>query len=754
VTTDRTPEGWRRISEILDRALDLPEQELPGFLDRACEGDAELRARVDEILAARQSGASLLDDPTGALHSLLAPLAGPASGSPAAPGGASADLGDFEILHEIGRGGMGVVYEARQISLNRKVALKVLPPALGLNAEAVTRFEREARAAAQLHHTNIVPVHATGVQQGSHYYAMELVEGPPLSRILEEMGKGGPNVLLDETLVSPPPAARTREGEQDVPPQSPPRGPISRKPPESSSSGRVWFDTVARLVAEVADALDHAHSRGIVHRDVKPANLLYSPAGHLRVTDFGLARLSQEPGLTVTGSFVGTPYYMTPEQVAAGRMKLDHRTDIYSLGIVLYEMLTLRRPFPGAHRDEVVAQILTKDPDPPRRLNPRVPIDLETICLKAMEKDPDRRYATAARMAEDLRQYLARGLISARRAGPLRRALKWARRHPVGVTSVVATILVLTAGTVAWKTSVARGHEVALRTLGDARLDLGQGEYREALRKVEEVLALEPSLPEAALLRARLLINLGRADEAIADARALLDRTPDDWTAHLVLATAARGSGGTRFGTSIEEHVRAVEAKAPANAEALYLRSLMAGSDTEAVELLDRALEIDPGHAEALAGSIDRRLDLYRFSEALADCDRLISVRPRSAQARMKKARAYMMLNDPRRAAEEIERGMKLDPGNAELHLARGMLRHEVNAPNDARADYTRSIELDPRNATAHLYRGQLYAETGRRDEALADFQRALELNPENLLAYTGCMWVHRVRGESEKALS
>src|SRR5262249_9383845 len=180
----------------------------------------------------------------------------------------------------------------------------------------------------------------------------------------------------------------------------------------------------------VADALEYAHQHGVIHRDIKPANLLLSPDGRLAVNDFGLARVLEQPGMTVTGEFVGTPAYMSPEQITAGRTHLDHRTDIYSLGATLYELLTLQPPFTGERRDQVLTQILHKEAKPPRRLNRKVPVDLETICLKALEKAPDRRYPTAGVLAEDLRRYVNRYAISARRVGPIGRLVKWVRRRP------------------------------------------------------------------------------------------------------------------------------------------------------------------------------------------------------------------------------------------------------------------------------------------------------------------------------------
>jgi serine/threonine protein kinase len=355
---------------------------------------------------------------------------------------ATRPLGDFELLREIGRGGMGIVYEARQVSLNRRVALKVLSGGLGLTPKAVQRFRREAEAAAKLHHTNIVPVYATGEQDGTHFYAMELVDGPSLDHVIRRSRQ-------QETRTEPTPAL-------DLAATSPYLGDAAPAAPlltsSSLGSGSQYFDTVARLIAEVADALDYAHGQGVIHRDVKPSNLLVSPAGRLSVNDFGLARVLEQPGMTMTGEFVGTPAYMSPEQVTSGRIPLDHRTDVYSLGATLYELLTLRPPFSGERRDQVLAQIIQKDPAPPRRLNKNVPRDLETICLKCLEKDPDRRYQTAKELADDLRRYVNRFAILAKRSGPAARLKKWVKRNPAlsgaGLLAVVALAL---AGFFAWR---------------------------------------------------------------------------------------------------------------------------------------------------------------------------------------------------------------------------------------------------------------------------------------------------------------
>ena len=312
-------------------------------------------------------------------------------------------LGDFEIIREIGRGAMGIVYEAKQVSLNRKVALKVMSVGLGITGKAVQRFRRESEAAAKLHHTNIVPVYATGEVDGVLFYAMERIDGSSLDRVIRRLRLERERRLPASAGAHPAAGDRAAESTQS----GTPRGNQDRElTPEAAAdlgssslgSGAGYFDAVARMIAEVADGLEHSHQQGVIHRDIKPSNLLLSPSDRLSINDFGLARVLEQPGMTMTGEFVGTPAYMSPEQITAGRIPVDHRTDIYSLGATLYELLTLQRPFAGSRRDQVLAQIVQKDPTLPRRRDRHVPLDLETICLKAMEKDPDRRYQTAAAM--------------------------------------------------------------------------------------------------------------------------------------------------------------------------------------------------------------------------------------------------------------------------------------------------------------------------------------------------------------------
>jgi serine/threonine protein kinase/Tfp pilus assembly protein PilF len=362
-------------------------------------------------------------------------------------------LGEYRLVREIGRGGMGIVYEAEQASLGRHVALKVLSGTAALDSLKLQRFRVETQAVAQLHHPHIVPIFAVGSERGAHYYAMQYIDGPTLAEVIHQQRRfgwfavgepeGGPisSVTggMPATRSSAPSKASADEasggGSEVLPSLLPAAG-------TSSTRGRGAFLAVARLAIQAAEALDHAHAMGVLHRDIKPSNLLIDSRANLWVTDFGLARFQDEPGLTRTGDLLGTLRYMAPELMLGHRIAYDPRSDVYSLGATFYELITLRPVFDGRDRHVLLRQIAQDEPIPPRRLDPAIPRDLETIILKAMDKEPDRRYATAREMAEDLGRYLEDKTIRARPPTPAELAVKWARRHRA-VLRATATVAVL-----------------------------------------------------------------------------------------------------------------------------------------------------------------------------------------------------------------------------------------------------------------------------------------------------------------------
>jgi WD40 repeat protein/tRNA A-37 threonylcarbamoyl transferase component Bud32 len=315
-------------------------------------------------------------------------------------------FGDYELLGEIARGGMGVVYRARQVSLNRPVALKMIRTGEFASDTEVERFRQEAEAAANLDHPHIVPIYEVGEHQGRHYFSMKLVEGGSLAQA---------------------------------------RGGWCLRPGLDRAELRRRQRRLATLMAAVARAVHHAHQRGILHRDLKPANILVDAAGSPQVTDFGLAkRVEGDSALTQSGAVVGTPSYLAPEQ-AAGASLLTTQADVYGLGAVLYELLTDRPPFKAATPLDTLLAVRQQEPARPRALVPQADRDLETVCLKCLEKEPDRRYGSAEAMAADLERWLAGEPVTARRAGTVERVVRWVRRHPAPVAVAVASVVALVA---------------------------------------------------------------------------------------------------------------------------------------------------------------------------------------------------------------------------------------------------------------------------------------------------------------------
>jgi serine/threonine protein kinase len=455
--------------------------------------DDRLVVLVEELTARLQSGepvdveAFLAEhgEHAGRLRTLLptlhvlaefgqSPLAEPGEQAPGSDEPVRRVLGDFRIMREVGRGGMGIVYEAEQVSLGRRVAVKVLPFAATLDVKQLMRFQNEARAAAYLHHQHIVPVYYVGCERGIHFYAMQFIDGRSLAAVVAELhrlrGHGEPKLpspvteTADASHGRPVPPAETA-----VPPFSQPEtdhlaGLVTERLPCHGLS----FQTVARLGIQAAEALEYAHQLGIIHRDIKPANLMVDQRGNLWITDFGLAHCQSQAGLTMTGDLMGTLRYMSPEQVQGKRGLLDHRTDIYSLGVTLYELLTLEPTFPGDDRNDVLRRIPQEEPRPPRRLRPGIPAELQTIVLKAIEKEPANRYLTAQDLADDLERFLEDKPIRAKRPTWIQQVRKWQRRHRtiVVICGLAALlILVVSAGLLAVNTVQIRAEQK--RTKGE-----------------------------------------------------------------------------------------------------------------------------------------------------------------------------------------------------------------------------------------------------------------------------------------------
>ena len=480
-----TPARHQRIQQVLDHALDLPVEKRAGFLQAACAGDPDLRLRVDSLLRHERQMASAFmespaipdpqnaptltyDTPAGDKDTWRAePRKGPEypqTGDPSAP----ANVPGYEILEELGHGGMGVVYKARQIALGRVVALKMILAGGRASEEGLARFRTEAEAVARLQHPGIVQIHETGVHDGLPYFSLEYVAGGS----------------LDRKLMGTP-----------LPPAS-----------------------AARLTELLARAMEAAHKKHILHRDLKPANVFLMPteeAGGVlidtnpkpqgevlrtlgvitpgstrylpKIGNFGLAKKLDEAGQTGSGAVMGTPSYMAPEQAAGKGKELGPAADVYALGAILYECLTGRPPFRAASSLETIMLVIHAEPVPPTQLNPKTPRDLETICLKCLQKGPGKRYVSARELAKDLKRFLKGEPIVARPVGAPERVFKWVKRRPAVAGLLATVVLTFVAGLagILWQ----YGEAVAGRT--DARTQEGIAKEKAQLAEKNAEIAKE-----------------------------------------------------------------------------------------------------------------------------------------------------------------------------------------------------------------------------------------------------------------------
>ncbi|MCK4657920.1 MAG: protein kinase [Phycisphaerae bacterium] len=732
---------------------DVEDESLIAHLRRAFEYHVDTLASADSCWLGANGGSSA--------------AFGGAYGAVALPVGTR--LGDFQILGELGRGGMGIVYRARQVSLGREVALKVLPGYARHGQSAVKRFKAEAQAAARLHHTNVVSIYSQGEHRGQYYHAMELIEGVSLDAVIRSRpdllssngSRGGSSagwsIGEQGKPVSVTAAAQPADGGDDA-----------NGVPEANWTP-VDYRHLAALLADVADALHCAHEHGVIHRDVKPHNLLLGTDNRLHLTDFGLARLTEEPHLTVDGEVMGTPAYLSPEQVRGDRGEIDHRTDIYSLGVTLYELITRRKPFQGETREQIIAGICMNEPVAPRRVVPKIPQDLETICLRAMRKDSARRHQSADLLADDLRRFAQGRTILSRRPTRLQKAVKWVRRHKVSTTVVAATVAVMAIAVVAgWNTRVAHRRE-AQRLLHNAYEQLAFFDYHRPQRVESDIgraeaLGADPG--ELDLVRG--LIGLGSGDQqsAIHHLEAVLEQAPSDLRALYMLAWSQwknRDRAASRATFEQAESVRA--SGAGMTADAWLFRGLAVHFDdpSVAMESYRRANALrarDQGFYPLavlhLARARNQKLyatrSLEGFSEAQSSLRQLIENEYYGAYP-------HYLLSITHRLAAEIYQGSQgtRDGSLVADHYADSLkwarLGQEVEPDSDrpitAEAEclesmglYAEAIEIrnraikvatrDIARCESHHYRWRLHYWMGELDAALADVAVHAECDPQS----------------------
>ncbi len=652
-----------------------------------------------------------------------------------------ARLGSYEIVSQLGHGGMGIVYKARQPGLKRNVALKTMLAGEHASEEDVARFMREAQAAAQLNHPNIAIVYEVGSDQGLHFIAMELIEG----RSLE-------NLILGEQI-------------------------DQRKALEIARS--------------VALALDAAHTKGIIHRDIKPANILLDADNNPKVTDFGLAKVVNEKRLTKSRMVVGTVNYMSPEQ--AQGQEVDSRSDVFALGAVLYEMLTGVLPFEGQNEYSTMFKVINEEPKSPRRLNPYINRDVETICLKAMEKQVDRRYQTAKLFADDISRFLRGDSIRARPISVFERGWRRFRKNPLAYAGLTATAVAVAVGLPLILHSSAeaekeRGKASQLETEKSAR-DKARQFYDAALAVFENAenafkindheeykklrgevkTNLDQSLaafelPEALHLHAKILMGEREYEKAIPEFNRVLEKNPDN-----VLAAVERGLCAVRmaFNTGTPESsmtdFEKLAPKLPRDKQlfVLGLQAYMERDFTKASELFEQAVGLNAHLADAYFFLGVSHGEIGNLEKAIDSYTTLLRYNPEDWRVLANRGNAYLKLGKPKEALADLSESIRRNKDPRFLHN-RGKLYAQIDIDigidNDERvrlalSDFDEALRLDPELFDAFIERGNLRCNLGQRQEGIEDYSRAIEIKP-SASAYFNRGNVHRQLREFDEAIS
>jgi serine/threonine protein kinase len=561
-------------------------------------------------------------------------------------------LGDYRILGEVGRGGMGIVYEAIQESLGRRVALKILPKHSLLDAKKLDRFHREAQAAARLHHTNIVPVFGVGEQDGMHYYVMQFIQGKGLNELLQdwrkEQGCSAHSTKLPDhntDVVGAKPPAGNEEIQFCVRPE----GTLI------AALGPGHWPEVARIGIQAAQALHYAHHVGTLHRDVKPANLLIDEEGTVWITDFGLAKLADHPEITGTGEILGTVAYMAPECFHG---QADARSDVYSLGLTLYEMITLQPPFAETNPANLIRQVSEPEIVRPRSLNPAIPRDLETIVLKAIAREPEHRYQSAGELADDLERFLNDRPILARRTNPLERVRRWCRRNKAlaSLTAVAAASFLL-AAVVGWVGYVNTRN--ALDGESAKAEEARKAKEKADLAKDKADLAKEQADRVTELMEANVKLSLEHIEEMLF------------WITHKELGKEARKGSLGKIGHfkigELPSHLKIGDWKLPTASakvteeEAAFLKSILSFYDAFAAQnTTNQRLQSEAVKAYQRVEEIHRRLK--QGDKAAIAHDRVVDILenlveefPNDPNYRLQLAEAYAAPDSRTRTPEVLK---------------------------------------------------------------------------------------------------
>ncbi|MCG3204884.1 MAG: Serine/threonine-protein kinase PknD [Elusimicrobia bacterium] len=629
-------------------------------------------------------------------------------------------IGDFKLIREIGRGGIGIVYLANQISLNRLVALKVIPPRINSTIASLKRFVREARSLAKLHHPNIVTIYTAGEQDGYRYLAMDYVRGIGMDDLIRTFSEAKGNPLRAKDVEKYVKACLINRGFQ-----------------LDTKESIEWESFISRLLGAVCSALSHAHEAGVVHRDIKPSNILIDETGIARVIDFGLTFEADAPALTLTAELFGTPYYMAPEQIEGVKTSSIALVDVYGVGASFYEMLTLARPFDGGNIAKTLKLIQKQEPKPPRLINSQIAPDLEAIVLKAMEKSPRRRYAAMKDFSEDVTRHLQHQPVAARLYTPFTRFLKTLRRHrKVVFTSILISLLALGFG---WQRLMTGKSQKAQSTLMLEKAEIRRLGNRpeESLEIIREAISLNPRSPKPYIEKARTYLQMKKTDEAIQELNEALRRAPNDYEAKAYLAMAHSDRGEHEKALAIDEEI--ID-QAPADLEVLatYAARLShLGRTAEAIKAIESRYSKHSGSfsANLMMGKLLR--DQGEKKKALPYLEKAVALNPKYISSVNLLAWNYFDLADYSKCVITASNGLEVQPKDIGLVGVKALALFKLKKYQESENQYRVLAALEPKNPQHQNGISMVLWEQGRMQESIQAQKIAIELGDQSSMTYS-----------------
>jgi len=658
-------------------------------------------------------------------------------------------LGDFEILSLIGQGGMGAVFLARQVSLDRNVALKVISDVGGARGKTLERFKREAKVLAKVSHPNIVPIYEVGQDGPYSYFAMEYVKGSSLDRILSSIRTSSPDAKASKIMQD------CLAGKEAL------RRDTVQKDPATKGAeiDTAYIVNISRIIISIASALEYAHERGILHRDIKPSNILIDADGTPKLVDFGLARSETQQTITVTGEFFGTPSYVSPEQIRKPET-VDCRSDVYSLAATYYECLTLHPPFEGATVNETLTRVISREAVPPKKYCPRLSTDLNIVLLHAIEKSPEDRYQTAAGFAADITNLLEFKPITAKRPSVTKRAYKAIRRNPLRITVAVVLLTVVLLSSLLLLGQVHKRRRIAAEELlNKASTAVMTGDYSEALRLSIEAQARDPSYADAYQGAGLSYQQLERYEQAIGMFRKALDLNPIHSLAQLGLADCYFQLGKVEEALGAYTQFVSIEPNNSRAKMAIGSCYQKLGRYEEAVETYEKLIQNDPNNptlVDYLAGCC---LSLGRCGNAIEILEKITVVEPNNPMMYFGLGALYQMDSRHDEAIQALRTALAFTPDDwgyvqsdslyreLALDLESSRLYWEAGRSYRNRGEHRRAVksflkvkDIQSKVCIAQVYMmlADSYTAVGYSEEAIDSLKRAIEIAEGNtkILAY------------------